>query len=105
MSEEQALNNVAAAMDRVADAIKPTIARGTRTDDGTPSDKQVLIRTTDAERDRWKEAASHEQLTLSSWIRNVLNNEAKRILECDHPMNMMRFYPWAKICTKCGQRL
>lgn len=104
MSNEE-VNNVAAAMDRVAESIKPTIARGTRTDNGVPSDKQVLIRTTDEERDRWKQAAANEQVTLSSWIRNVLNAEAKRILECDHPMNMMRFYPWAKICTKCGQRL
>jgi len=105
MSEDPEQSNVAAAMGKVAETIKPTISRGTRTDDNTPSDKQVLIRTTDLERERWKQAATHEQVTLSSWIRNILNAEAKRILECDHPMNMMRFYPWAKICTKCGQRL
>lgn len=98
-------NNIVAAMNKVAEGLEPTIARGTANENGNPSDKQVLIRTTDSERNRWKEASTHEQISLSAWIRNALNAEAKRILECDHPMNMMRFYPWAKICTKCGQRL
>lgn len=102
---QQNENNITAAMNKVAESVKPTIARGTASEDGSPADKQVLIRTTEDERSRWKQASTHEQITLSAWIRNVLNAEAKRILECDHPMNMMRFYPWAKICTKCGQRL
>lgn len=97
-------SNIVAAMNKVAESIDHSISPISKSDDG-PADKQVLIRTTDQERDRWKEASSHENLTLSAWIRNTLNAEAKRILECDHPMNMMRFYPWAKICTKCGQRL
>ena len=104
MSEDNE-NNIAAAMNKVAETIEPTIARGTPSEDGSMADKQVLIRTTDAERDKWKQASTHEQITLSAWIRNTLNNEARRILECDHPMNMMRFYPWAKICIKCGKRL
>lgn len=97
-------NNIKAAMDKVAESISPTVSGVVKQDDG-PIDKQVLIRTTDFERDRWKQASALEQVTLSAWIRNTLNNEAKRLLECDHPMNMTRFYPWATICTKCGNRL
>jgi hypothetical protein len=100
--EEQ--DNIRAAMDKVAETLTPSISASIDAEDG-PADKQVLIRTNDYERNRWKEAASIEQVTLSSWIRTILNAEAKRMLECDHPMEMMRFYPWAKICTKCGNRL
>lgn len=100
--EEQ--DNIRAAMDKVAETLTPSISMSIDAEDG-PADKQVLIRTNDYERNRWKEAASLEQITLSSWIRTILNAEAKRLLECDHPMNMVRFYPWAKICTKCGNRL
>jgi len=98
-------NNIAAAMNKVAENLKPTIAKGSADDDGAPSDKQVLIRVTDAERSRWKEAATKGQSSLSAWIKEALNSEAKRVLDCDHPHNMTKFYPWATICTKCGQRL
>lgn len=102
--ELEEVSNIKAAMDKVAETINPTVSGIVKPDDG-PADKQVLIRTTDYERDRWKQASTNEQVTLSAWIRNTLNEEARRILECEHPMNMVRFYPWAKICTKCGQRL
>lgn len=98
------VTNIGPAMDKVAESMDMTIAPIEKEDDG-PADKQVLIRTTDQERERWKQASSQEHLTLSAWIRTVLNAEAKRLLECEHPINMVRFYPWSKMCTKCGQRL
>ena len=101
MSEE---SNIRAAIDKVMESSDLSIRPITKDDDG-PADKQVLIRTTDGERDYWKRAAAESQLTLSGWIRETLNNTARSILECDHPMNMTRFYPWATICTKCGKRL
>ena len=101
MSDE---DNIASAMAKVAETIGTSVSPIVKPDDG-PADKQVLIRTTDYERDRWKQASEKEQLTLSAWIRNVLNAEAKRLLECEHPMNMVRFYPWSKVCMRCGQRL
>lgn len=103
-SNPEDADNIRSAMDKVAESIAPTISQFIDEADG-PADKQVLIRTNDYERNRWKQAAALEQVTLSAWIRNNLNAEAKRLLECDHPMNMVRFYPWAKICTKCGNRL
>lgn len=103
-NNQEEVDNIRSAMDKVAETIVPSISKSIDADDG-PADKQVLIRTNDYERNRWKEAALIEDLTLSAWIRTVLNAESKRLLECDHPMNMVRFYPWAKICTKCGNRL
>jgi len=46
-----------AAMKKVADTISPTIAPVAKEDDA-PIDKSVLIRTTEAERERWKQASS-----------------------------------------------
>ena len=73
--------------------------------DGGPADKQVLIRTTQYERDRWKDAAALDQKNLSSWIREHLNNQANLSLDCQHPMNETKFDPWATICMKCNTRL
>lgn len=97
-------NNLHAAMERAMNGGDMSVRPIAKDDDG-PASKQVLIRTTDEDRDRWKQASALEGVTLSSWIRTTLNNAARSLLECDHPMNMTRFYPWATICTKCGKRL
>ncbi len=97
-------NNLHAAMERAMNGGDMSVRPIAKDDDG-PADKQVLIRTTDEDRDKWKQAAELEGVTLSSWIRTTLNGAARNLLECDHPMNMTRFYPWATICTKCGKRL
>lgn len=73
--------------------------------DGGPADKQVLIRTSQYERERWKSAAAIQQQNLSSWIRENLNYHANLSLDCQHPMDETRFYPWATICMKCNTRL
>lgn len=101
MSEE---SNMHAAMERAMQSGDMSI-RPIQKDDSGTADKQVLIRTTESDREKWKQASELEGVTLSSWIRSTLNTAAKSLLECDHPMNMTRFYPWATICTKCGKRL
>lgn len=102
--EEPTNSNIKAAMDKVAENIDMSVSPLVKEDDG-PADKQILIRTTDYERDRWKDASSKEQLTVSAWIRKTLNTEAKNILECLHPVEFVKYYPWARTCMKCGQRL
>lgn len=97
-------NNIRAAIDKIMESDDLSIRPIAKEDNGT-SDKQVLIRTTEQEREYWKSASTASQTTLSSWIRETLNTAARNILECDHPTNMTRFYPWATICTKCGKRL
>lgn len=91
-------------MDMVVDSIDLTIAPVAKEDD-VPLDKSVLIRATEAERERWKTAAAKEDVSLSSWIRSILNKNAQNVLECQHPPSMVRRYPWSVTCTKCGQRL
>jgi hypothetical protein len=97
-------DNVRAAVDKVVSSIEMTISPMVKDDDG-PADKQVLIRATGQDRDRWKRAAEESGNTLSAWIRGTLNSQAKTLLECEHPAEMTRFYPWATMCMKCGKRL
>ena len=66
---------------------------------------QVLIRATDEEKSRWKDAAESEGKGLSEWIRELANYRAEQILVCDHPANSRLSYPWAEICEKFGTRL
>lgn len=103
-SEDINASNIAAAMNKVAESLTPTIAPIAKEDDA-PVDKSVLIRTTEQERERWKQASAAEQVSLSAWIRDCLNERAQRILDCQHPANMVRKYPWSVTCTKCGKRL
>jgi len=99
-SEE--LSNIRVAMDKVAETLEPSIPMSV-TEDGGPADKQVLIRTTEAERQKWKDASVKENETLSSWIRKHLNEKAEKTLTCQH--ERVKNYPWATICLQCRQRL
>lgn len=96
-------NNIDAAMKKVIESTDLTIKPIAGTDDG-PANSQVLIRTTDSDKERWRLAAESSQLSLSAWIRNILNDQASKVLDCSHPKEMMKIYPWSEICTKCGKR-
>lgn len=98
------LDNLKAAMNKVAETLEPTV-RTIQKDDDNPADKQVLIRTTQEEKDRWTEAAKSKGMPVSQFIRETLNEKAKSLLECDHPLESMILYPWAQICKQCGKRL
>ena len=101
MSED----NVEAAMQHVADDLDPTVTPDTGSKPGTPIVAQVLIRTSHEERDRWKLAADARGLTLSDFIRQVVGEATKETLDCGHPLNQRRWYPWAEFCLACGNRL
>ncbi|NBO56899.1 MAG: hypothetical protein EBU84_20410, partial [Actinobacteria bacterium] len=60
---------------------------------------------TDKERERWKAAAEKLGIPLSQFIRDLLNGKATELLDCSHPVNMRRYYPWAEFCLKCDTRL
>lgn len=100
--QHEELSNIRVAMDKVAETMEPTMPISV-TEDGGPADKQVLIRTTESERQRWKEASNKDGESLSSWIRKNLNDKASKILDCQH--EIVKNYPWATICMKCRQRL
>ena len=101
---DESQDNLKAAINKVAETVNPTVSTINKDDDG-PADKQVLIRTTDKERDRWKAAAEKQGIPLSQFIRDLLNEKAQELLDCSHPINMRRYYPWAEFCLKCDTRL
>lgn len=102
MSDEQ-IDNIEAAMAQVAASMTPSVAPTNKDDE--PADKQVLIRANEVDKERWKRAADREQVSLSQWIRDTLNAKAGEALDCQHPTNMRRYYPWAEFCLKCNTRL
>ena len=93
------------AIDRVMEDNKDMAIANPSTSNGETVDKQVLIRASEYDRDRWKSAAEKSGTTLSSWIRDSLNKTAAEALDCVHPLNSRRFYPWAEICLACNTRL
>jgi hypothetical protein len=99
-----AQDNVEAAMAKVAETIKPTRKAKTGAEDGFTATKQVLIRTTDEDHARWKEASEKEGVTLSEFLRKAADNLASDILDCKHPAESLKWYPWGTRCTKCGAR-
>lgn len=97
-------DNLGSAMQKIVDTTGLSVSPIEKTDEG-PAGTSVLIRTTEENRERWRKAAEMSGQTMSSWIRDILNARSTELLECQHPMNMMKIYPWAKICTKCNTRL
>ena len=97
-------DNVEAAMYEVAESMDLTVSPMAKEDDG-PADKQVLIRATERDRERWKRAAEVAGVSLSALVREVMNTKATDILDCSHPPEYRKHYPWAQFCTKCDMRL
>jgi predicted DNA binding CopG/RHH family protein len=93
------------AIDKVMEENKDIAISNPATANGETVDKQVLIRVSESDRERWKQAAEKNGTTLSAWIRDSLNKCASDALDCPHPLNFRRFYPWAEICLACSTRL
>lgn len=98
-------DNLEAAMAHEAEHLEPTVTPNTGSEPGAPAVAQVLIRTTPEERDRWKQAAERRGLTVSDFIRGAVGEATRNILDCPHPLNQRRWYPWAEFCVACGNRL
>ena len=97
-------DNIEAAMHDLAEGMDLTVSTKVSDDDG-PADKQILIRATEHDRERWKCAAEVAGISLSALIRNTMNIKVTDILDCSHPMEFRQEYPWASFCTKCDIRL
>ena len=104
MMNEIEQSNIKAAMSKVVDSEDMTISPVSGLEEDTV-DKQVLIRVSSKDRQRWRDASEMSGKTLSSWIRDILNKEASNLLDCPHPLNEVKYYPWAQICTRCGLRI
>jgi predicted HicB family RNase H-like nuclease len=101
MSEE-VVDNLDAAMAKVAEDLEPTRRQSAGSKKGEPTAKQVLLRATENDHARWKEAADKKGISMAEFIRDVVNAAAAEILDCPHPSGMKRFYPWATTCLQCG---
>lgn len=98
-------DNVEVAMERVSKMIKPTVPVSLGDEDGPPADKQILIRINDSDRERWKAAADKVHVSMSAFIRDTVNQRVSEVIDCSHPINQRRYYPWAEFCLKCKLRL
>jgi uncharacterized protein (DUF1778 family) len=103
MNEE--MNNIEAAMSKAAETIAPTKPFNASSTDGETASKQVLLRATETDHERWKTAAAMLDITLSEFIRTNCNKAAEQLLDCTHPPEFLKTYPWSQICLKCGKRL
>lgn len=101
-SLKQAMSDVAKSMKTADMAVKPVAETNTG---NVPADNQVMIRVTSEEKEEWRKAAEKLNITMSSFIRDILNARARELLYCQHPSNMRRFYPWAEFCLECNSRI
>jgi len=108
MSEEiYEIDNIEAAMDKVVETMDMTIAARPKEEEeaDAPASKQILIRSTTTEHERWKRAAEVQGMSMSAMVRQLVNGHVQDVLDCSHPTNMRRWYPWAEFCLKCNSRL
>lgn len=98
-------DNLIPAVDKYAESMKLTRGSNTGSKAGSPATKQVLIRATDEDHLRWKEAAEKSGVTLSEYIRDVLNGASKEDLDCIHPLEYRRWNLRTEKCLKCGAKI
>lgn len=96
-------NNMEAALEKEV-ASGTSISKELSPETG-PADKTVLVRLTEADRERWKQASEKVGKTLSQMIRDSVNQFVQDTLDCPHPTNMRRYYPWSEFCLQCETRL
>jgi hypothetical protein len=98
-------DNIEAAMDKVAETLETTRVPAGSSKAGDPASKQVLMRASERDHGRWKEAADKLNVSMAEFMRNTCNEAAAALLDCQHPTDQVRYYPWAVTCMKCGTRL
>ena len=96
-------DNVESAMNKVVETMDLSIS--TNLGEDGPSNKQIIVRTTDSDHERWKLASHKEGKSMSQFIRDTINEKVIDVLDCSHPIEMRRYYPWAEHCLRCNARL
>lgn len=102
---EEAQDNIEAAMDKIAETLTPTRKTNTGSKPGEPAQRQVLLRASVHDHERWKKAAEMKGMALSELIRELCNNAAAEALDCMHPREFRKTYKWSDTCLKCNTRL
>jgi hypothetical protein len=103
--EAEELDNIEAAMGKVAETLNTTRKSNIGSAPGEPAQRQVLIRASVRDHERWKQCAEMKGMALSELIRELCNNLAVEMLECSHPAEFRRTYKWSDTCTRCNTRL
>lgn len=67
--------------------------------------KYTNVRHTTEEKDRWTQAAELIGFTVPELARQLLNEKAAELLDCPHPKEFRKTYPWSDQCLRCGVRL
>ena len=97
--------NMAAAMNKVAETLNLNRKKNTGSKTGEPAQRQVLLRASAEDHDRWKKTAELRGVALSELIRELCNVAAKEALDCIHPAEFRKTYKWSDTCLKCNTRL
>ena len=97
--------NMAAAMNKVAETLNLNRKKNTGSKTGEPAQRQVLIRASAEDHERWKKTAEAKGVALSELIRELCNIAAKEALDCTHPPEFRKTYKWSDTCHKCNTRL
>ena len=104
MNNEQE-DNIEAAMAKVAENLTLTRKANTGSVPGEPAQKQVMVRASEIDHVGWKEAAEKSGISMAEFIRDAVNVAAKNALECEHPVETRKSYPWSEFCLKCNSRI
>jgi uncharacterized protein (DUF1778 family) len=68
-------------------------------------DKSFLVRLTEEEHERIRRASEHHGVSMQDWFRNNALKSAAEVLDCQHPIEFRKVYPWSDTCMRCGLRL
>lgn len=98
-------DNIEAAMDKLAETLEPTRRTNTGSTPGSPALKQVLVRATDEDHQRWKDAADKQHVSVAEFVRQACNAAASKELDCSHPPEYRVVYPWSEKCKKCNKSM
>lgn len=103
--EQEEPGNMEAAMSKVAETLSLTRKTNTGSKVGEPAQRQVLLRASAADHERWKKTAEAKGMALSELIRELCNIAAAETLDCTHPAEFRKTYKWSDTCLKCNTRL
>jgi predicted HicB family RNase H-like nuclease len=95
-------DNLDQAMHDEASRMELTIRSGTGAVPGEPAMKQVMVRATTQDHERWKQAAAERGLSLTEWVRVCCNQGTIKQLDCPHPSPYKKFYLGNWYCMDCG---
>lgn len=67
--------------------------------------KSFLVRLTEEEHERIMRAAEIHGMSMQDFFRHFTLKQTTETLDCIHPIEFRKVYPWSETCTRCGQRL